>query len=114
MPFYRSVGEIPRKRHTQFRRPDGGLYREELMGTEGFSSDSALLYHMYAPTDLVAVESWDLADERMANHPLLPRLAQTHKLDVGRGRGHRPPPARGQPGRAGRLRRRRPAQPALP
>ena len=38
MPYYRQVGEIPRKRHTQFRRPDGGLYAEELMGVEGFSS----------------------------------------------------------------------------
>ena len=45
MPYYRQVGEIPRKRHTQFRQPDGGLYAEELMGVEGFSSDSALLYH---------------------------------------------------------------------
>ena len=47
MPYYRSVGEVPRKRHTQFRRPDGGLYAEELMGQEGFSSDSSLLYHRY-------------------------------------------------------------------
>ena len=53
MPYYRSVGEIPRKRHTQFRRPDGGLYAEELMGQEGFSTDSALLYHRHAPTAIV-------------------------------------------------------------
>ena len=50
MPFYRSVGEIPRKRHIQFRKPDGSLYHEELMGEEGFSDDSALLYHLNAPT----------------------------------------------------------------
>ncbi|SNS41025.1 hypothetical protein SAMN06893096_108226, partial [Geodermatophilus pulveris] len=31
MAFYRQVGEVPRKRHTQFRRPDGGLYCEELV-----------------------------------------------------------------------------------
>ncbi len=48
MPYYRSVGEVPHKRHTQFRRPDGGLYAEELMGQEGFSSDSSLLYHRHA------------------------------------------------------------------
>ncbi len=42
MPYYRAVGELPPKRHTQFRRPDGGLYAEELMGQEGFSSESAL------------------------------------------------------------------------
>ena len=38
MPYYRQVGEVPRKRHTQFRQPDGGLYAEELMGVEGFSA----------------------------------------------------------------------------
>jgi homogentisate 1,2-dioxygenase len=54
VPYYRSVGEVPRKRHTQFRRPDGGLFAEELMGIEGFSHDSALLYHRYLPTAIVA------------------------------------------------------------
>ena len=37
MPFYHKLGDIPHKRHTQFRKPNGGLYREELMGLEGFS-----------------------------------------------------------------------------
>ena len=58
MPHYRAVGDIPRKRHTQFRRPDGGLYSEELMGQEGFSSESALLYHRHLPTAVVAIEEW--------------------------------------------------------
>src|SRR3954454_8857792 len=49
VPYYRAVGEIPRKRHTQFRKPDGGLYAEELMGIEGFSAESALLYHAGLP-----------------------------------------------------------------
>ena len=35
MAHYRSAGSVPRKRHTQHRRPDGRLYREELMGEEG-------------------------------------------------------------------------------
>src|SRR5436190_77006 len=47
MPYYRRVGEVPPKRHTQFSQPDGSLYAEELMGQEGFSSDSSLLYHRY-------------------------------------------------------------------
>jgi homogentisate 1,2-dioxygenase len=84
MPYYRSVGEIPRKRHTQFRQRDGSLYAEELMGVEGFSSDSALLYHRHAPTaivDAVAVE--DPAQALVANHPLKPRHFKTHKLDAG-------------------------------
>ena len=58
MPYYRSVGEVPRKRHTQFRQPDGSLYAEELMGQEGFSSDSSLLYHRHAPTAIVAAEEF--------------------------------------------------------
>ena len=45
MAHYRQVGDVPPKRHTQHRRPDGGLYSEELMGEEGFSSDASLLYH---------------------------------------------------------------------
>ncbi len=50
MPFYHSLGQIPRKRHTIFRRPDGGLYAEELMGHEGFVGVSSLLYHIHPPT----------------------------------------------------------------
>ena len=34
MPFYHKLGQIPHKRHTQFKKPDGKLYREELMGLE--------------------------------------------------------------------------------
>ena len=58
MPHYRAVGEIPPKRHTQFRRPDGSLYSEELMGVEGFSADSALLYHHHLPTAIVDSQEW--------------------------------------------------------
>ena len=43
MPHYRQVGQVPPKRHTQFRDADGQLFYEELMGEEGFSSDSSLL-----------------------------------------------------------------------
>lgn len=82
MPYYRTVGEVPRKRHTQFRKPDGGLHAEELMGQEGFSSDSSLLYHLHAPTAIVAAEEFDPpAWTRLPNRPLKPRHLQTHKLD---------------------------------
>ena len=50
MPIYHTLGQIPRKRHTVFRRPDGGLYAEELMGHEGFTGTSSLLYHTAPPT----------------------------------------------------------------
>ncbi|SNT61997.1 homogentisate 1,2-dioxygenase [Asanoa hainanensis] len=83
MPYYRSVGEVPRKRHTQFRQPDGSLYAEELMGQEGFSSDSSLLYHRAMPTAIVAAEAFDPpAWSRTPNRPLKPRHLRTHKLDT--------------------------------
>lgn len=50
MPVYHSLGQIPHKRHVQFRRPNGELYHEELVGTQGFSGVSALVYHLYPPT----------------------------------------------------------------
>jgi homogentisate 1,2-dioxygenase len=50
MPFYYKLGNIPPKRHTQFRKPNGELYAEELVSTEGFSSNYSLVYHTYAPT----------------------------------------------------------------
>jgi homogentisate 1,2-dioxygenase len=84
MPFYRSVGEVPPKRHTQFRQPDGSLFAEELMGQEGFSSDSSLLYHRHRPTAIVsATEFTPPAWSRLANLPLKPRHFQTAKLGGG-------------------------------
>ncbi len=56
MPHYYSLGSIPRKRHTQFRKPDGGLYAEQLFSTEGFSSNYSLLYHLHAPTNIIKTE----------------------------------------------------------
>ncbi len=50
MPFYFKAGEIPQKRHTQFRKSDGQLYSEELVSTEGFSSTYSLVYHCHPPT----------------------------------------------------------------
>jgi homogentisate 1,2-dioxygenase len=84
MPYYRQVGELPPKRHTQFRRPDGGLFAEELMGADGFSAESALLYHEHLPTAIVDSRAWaEPAEALTANHPLLPRHLRTSKLDTG-------------------------------
>jgi len=83
MPYYRVSGEIPRKRHIRFHRPEGGLYAEELMGEEGFSSDSSLLYHVHPPTAIVKSEAFPdvTAEGRLnANLPLLPRHYRTQDL----------------------------------
>lgn len=50
MPHYYTLGKIPHKRHTQFRKPNGDLYAEELVSTEGFSNIYTLAYHVYPPT----------------------------------------------------------------
>lgn len=50
MPFYHRLGSIPHKRHTRFRKPDGGLYHEEVMGVRGFSGIQTILYHLHPPT----------------------------------------------------------------
>ena len=86
MPYYRRVGDVPRKRHIRFPRPDGGLHSEELMGVEGFSAESALLYHRQPPTAIVKAEAVDeapAAAEVTANRPLLPRHLRTHALPAG-------------------------------
>ncbi len=56
MPFYHKLGQLPHKRHTQFKKPDGKLYREELMGLEGFSSIQSILYHYFLPPRVTKTE----------------------------------------------------------
>jgi homogentisate 1,2-dioxygenase len=81
MAYYRQAGHIPPKRHTQHRAPDGSLYYEELMGEEGFSADSSLLYHRHIPSALSGAAPWDVPSQRLAaNQPLLPRHLKTHEL----------------------------------
>lgn len=50
MPIYHKLGLTPNKRHIVFRQPDGKLYHEELIGTEGFAGISSLVYHLNPPT----------------------------------------------------------------
>lgn len=47
---YHTLGKIPHKRHTQFRKENGELFAEELVSTEGFASNYSLVYHCYPPT----------------------------------------------------------------
>lgn len=54
--YYYKLGQVPPKRHTQFRKPNGGLYSEQLFSTEGFSNDYSLLYHCHPPTAITRAE----------------------------------------------------------
>ncbi|NNJ54932.1 MAG: homogentisate 1,2-dioxygenase [Bacteroidia bacterium] len=60
MPRYHTLGKIPAKRHTTFKKKEGGLYQEELFGTAGFAGMSSLIYHIYPPT--VVSEVKELGD----------------------------------------------------
>jgi homogentisate 1,2-dioxygenase len=79
--YYRSVGEVPKTRHTAFRDAEGRLRYEELMGEEGFSSDSSLLYHSGVPSAIVDSTVWELPNlATTPNHPLKPRHLKLHDL----------------------------------
>ena len=56
MPHYHTLGSIPHKRHVVFRKPDGGLYAEQLVSTEGFSDAYSLVYHCHPPTKVLAID----------------------------------------------------------
>ncbi|MDX1651432.1 MAG: homogentisate 1,2-dioxygenase [Brumimicrobium sp.] len=68
MPFYYKLGKIPHKRHTTFKKEDGGYYYEQLFGTEGFSGMASLMYHVHRPTMVKEIgESKDLAPKAAVN-----------------------------------------------
>lgn len=81
MAHYRRLGDVPPKRHTQHRDEQGALRFEELMGEEGFSADSSLLYHRNLPSAIVDSQVWELPDQTTTpNHPLTPRHLKLHDL----------------------------------
>ena len=85
MTYYRRVGDVPRKRHSQFRDEMGRLFTEELVGEQGFFYASSLLYHRNLPSVLLAAEPVPvpaLESEPVPNLPLVPRKFQTHTLET--------------------------------
>jgi len=67
MAYYHRLGDIPHKRHTQFRQPDGSLYKEELVSSKGFSGIYSTLYHIYNPNEVKSIGtpkpySWQVAE----------------------------------------------------
>jgi homogentisate 1,2-dioxygenase len=73
---YHKLGDIPQKRHTQFRKPDGSLYSEQLFSTEGFSDLYSILYHNHPPTmitqigDPVSMEPKTIHDKQLKHRSL--------------------------------------------
>jgi homogentisate 1,2-dioxygenase len=66
MPLYHKLGDFPQKRHTQFEKPTGGLYYEQLFGTEGFHGHSSLLYHVHRPTQVREISKSYSAEPKIA------------------------------------------------
>jgi homogentisate 1,2-dioxygenase len=81
MAHYVRRGDIPRKRHTQFRKPDGSLYAEQVFGTEGFSGIASILYHHNLPTQVEDFAYLDnLRPETLDFEPLRHRHLKTGNL----------------------------------
>lgn len=81
MPHYRRLGSIPPKRHTVHKTGSGARAVEELIGVEGFSNDSSLLYHRHSPSALLGARAVD--EDRPAfrpNHPVLPLHVKAEAL----------------------------------
>ena len=84
MPYYHRLGQVPPKRHIQFRKADGGLYREEVMGLEGFSGLESILYHHFLPPRVVKVEDLGPAATDYADFgPLRHRAFATGEVPAG-------------------------------
>jgi homogentisate 1,2-dioxygenase len=84
MPRYVQLGEVPRKRHTQFRKPDGSLYAEQVFGTKGFSGISSILYHHRPPTQVAEFATLgDVRPETVGDLPLRHHHLKTQQLAAG-------------------------------
>ena len=83
MSYYFKLGQIPHKRHTQFRQRDGSLYHEELMGLRGFSGGKSLLYHLRPPTEVANIDGSCPVDLSFADPgPLRHRLLNTASIPM--------------------------------
>lgn len=78
MPLYHKLGKIPPKRHTQFHKPNGGLYYEQLFGTIGFDGMSTNLYHEHRPTQVKEIRG---------SYSVAPKIARANNIQSYRFRG---------------------------
>jgi homogentisate 1,2-dioxygenase len=70
MAYYAARGLLPHKRHTQFRKQDGSLYHEELLGSEGFSGISTLVYRLNPPTRVQSMHAQPPMEREVWDDPL--------------------------------------------
>jgi len=81
MPLYHKLGEIPQKRHTIFRKEDGGLHYEQLFGTVGFEGMSTLMYHLYRPTMVKEIgETLNVSPKAVIDHNIKSRLLKGFEI----------------------------------
>lgn len=78
MPFYHKLGNIPPKRHTQFRKTDGNLYSEQLFGTIGFDGMYTNSYHEQRPTQVKEIRK---------QYNVAPKIAKANHIQSYRFRG---------------------------
>ncbi len=84
MTYYFKLGQIPHKRHTQFRQDDGSLYHEEVMGIHGFAGIQSILYHIHPPTQIRRVTlHTDVSISYEESGPLRPRHLRTDGIQEG-------------------------------
>ncbi|GIK56127.1 MAG: homogentisate 1,2-dioxygenase [Chloroflexi bacterium] len=84
MTYYYKLGEVPQKRHVQFRQGDGSLYHEEVMGIHGFAGIQSILYHIYPPTAVRRIEAGiSTCIEYVDGHPLKHRHLKSALLPEG-------------------------------
>jgi homogentisate 1,2-dioxygenase len=83
MPRYVRLGELPQRRHIQFRSPEGDLYPEELHSTRGFSGPYSILHHIHIPTEVQAWEDLGPVQPHFLEHePLRHRHLRTCRLNA--------------------------------
>jgi homogentisate 1,2-dioxygenase len=83
MPIYHRLGKIPPKRHTQFEKPSGNLYYEQLFGTIGFDGMSSLSYHIHRPTMIKEIlSSVDVAPKIAEEKNITARLLKGFDIEA--------------------------------
>ncbi len=83
MPFYQRLGDVPRKRHIQFR-DNGTLLTEEVMGLEGFVGNESILYHLQSPCRVMKLGDFEeIEREEWVPDAHAHRLFNTYDVDPG-------------------------------